>query len=153
MKAHRQHRVMTLHQTVRGSTKDYGTIGLQMDAHAQILVFPRSLKKFSDRRVIGIDYSAIGEAATSLPASTARHASRSLARSKIFASAHDNASATGKITPFPGRAVEKTLPPSKPPIAWQAIARKLARAKSAFQKRDYTGAAEVFQKISEALRN
>jgi nicotinamidase-related amidase len=55
----KQNRVMTVHQNVRGTTKDYGTVGLLKTPHAQILVFPRSLKRFEERRVVGIDYALL----------------------------------------------------------------------------------------------
>jgi hypothetical protein len=55
-------RVMTVHQTVRGSGTDYGTVGLHLGGHSQILIFPRSLKRFEDRRIVGIKYELFAEA-------------------------------------------------------------------------------------------
>ncbi len=60
MTAVKQQRVMSLHQTIRGSTKDYGTVGLQKSPKTQRLVFPKSLRSFSDRRVIAINYDLLG---------------------------------------------------------------------------------------------
>lgn len=47
---------MTIHQTMRGSGKDYGTVGLHQAEHAQFLIFPRSLRAYADSRIVGIDY-------------------------------------------------------------------------------------------------
>lgn len=55
-KAAKTHRLLTLHQTLRGSRKDYGTVGLHVGDKAQFLIFPKSLKALEDRRVIAIDY-------------------------------------------------------------------------------------------------
>lgn len=48
-------RVMTVHQEVVGTKADYGTVGYEKTA-GQILIFPKSLKRFSNRRVVGIDF-------------------------------------------------------------------------------------------------
>lgn len=58
-RAVRDCRVMTIHQMLRGTQKDYGTVGLQADQSSQILVFPKSLRRFSDVRIVGIDYSLV----------------------------------------------------------------------------------------------
>lgn len=58
-RAVRDCRVMTLHQVLRGTRKDYGTVGLQADESSQILVFPKSLRKFGEARIVGIDYALI----------------------------------------------------------------------------------------------
>src|SRR3954469_5428657 len=54
-----EHRVMTLHQVLHGGKKDFGSGGLLKDRRAQLLVFPKSLRKFADRKVIAIDYALI----------------------------------------------------------------------------------------------
>lgn len=55
-RAIKESRVLTLHQENVGSKKDYGVIGFWPEHTAQYVIFPKSLKQFSDRRVIGIDY-------------------------------------------------------------------------------------------------
>jgi len=58
-KAINSERVMTVYQ---GSTKakaDYGTIGFQMGVSGQILIFPKSLKRFADTRVTGVKYDLL----------------------------------------------------------------------------------------------
>jgi hypothetical protein len=56
-------RLMTLHQELHGAKKDYGEVGLHPERNAQYLLFPRSLRKFSGRRVVGIDYGRVHDAA------------------------------------------------------------------------------------------
>jgi hypothetical protein len=60
-RALREQRVMTVHQTMRGTHKDYGTVGLHRGGESQFLVFPRSLRDFAAHRVVGIDYGRIAE--------------------------------------------------------------------------------------------
>lgn len=55
-RAIKSQRVMTIRQENVGSKKDYGLIGFSQEAPAQFLVFPRSLKSFEGRRVVGINY-------------------------------------------------------------------------------------------------
>jgi hypothetical protein len=54
-----EHRVMTLHQELHGGKKDFGRVGYLKDRHAQLLIFPKSLRRFAERRVIAIDYALI----------------------------------------------------------------------------------------------
>jgi hypothetical protein len=52
-------RVMTVHQQPAGTNADYGAVGFEKNVSGQILIFPKSLKQFSDRRVIGVKYDLI----------------------------------------------------------------------------------------------
>lgn len=58
-RASRQHRVVTIHQRTRGSKKDFATVGLEPERHAQYLIFPRSLRQFQGARIVGIHYEAL----------------------------------------------------------------------------------------------
>lgn len=59
--AERKHRVLTVFQQTRGAKKDYGVVGLEIAAHTQYLVFPKSLQSFGDQRIVGIRYDLINE--------------------------------------------------------------------------------------------
>jgi hypothetical protein len=48
-------RVMTVHQGTKAKA-DYGTVGFQKGISGQILMFPKSLKRFADLRVTGVKY-------------------------------------------------------------------------------------------------
>jgi len=52
-------RVMTVQKSQSGT--DFGIIGFKERKGARYLVFPKSLKKFADKRVIGIDWTRLGE--------------------------------------------------------------------------------------------
>lgn len=52
-------RVMTVHQEMRGSKKDFGTVGCVRDGKGEILVFPKSIKAFADARIVAIDYNLL----------------------------------------------------------------------------------------------
>jgi hypothetical protein len=53
----KNHRVMTVLKTESGT--DFGIAGFKEKKGASYLVFPKSLKFFADRRVIGIDWKLV----------------------------------------------------------------------------------------------
>jgi hypothetical protein len=59
MGAVRQNRVMTLKQENVGSAKDFGVVGFLREKNVSYLVFPKSLKDFKDRRIVGVKYDLI----------------------------------------------------------------------------------------------
>jgi hypothetical protein len=50
---------MTVQASERGT--DFGIIGFKERKGAGYLVFPKSLKRFADKRVIGIDWAQVRE--------------------------------------------------------------------------------------------
>jgi hypothetical protein len=56
-----EHRVLTVHQENIGTKKDYGLVGFREEPHAQYLIFPRSVKGFTNRRIIGINYRLLAK--------------------------------------------------------------------------------------------
>ena len=52
---------MTIHQENVGAKKDSGVVGFAEHPHAQYLVFPKSLRRFDGRRVIGIKYELLAK--------------------------------------------------------------------------------------------
>jgi len=59
MKAVRENRVMSIKQETVGSSKDFGLAGFLREKNVSYLVFPKSLKKFESRRIVGIKYDLI----------------------------------------------------------------------------------------------
>jgi|KBSMisStandDraft_5_1062788.scaffolds.fasta_scaffold217747_2 hypothetical protein len=59
MAAARQNRVMTIKQETVGSVKDFGTVGFLREKNVSYLVFPKPLKEFEGRRIVGIQYDLI----------------------------------------------------------------------------------------------
>jgi hypothetical protein len=55
----KNNRVMTVQKSESGT--DFGIIGFKERKGARYLVFPKSLKQFADKRVIGIDWTLIRE--------------------------------------------------------------------------------------------
>jgi len=51
------HRLLTIHQTMRGGKKDFGTVGFSPGRRTQLLIFPKTLRRFAAARVVGIDYA------------------------------------------------------------------------------------------------
>jgi hypothetical protein len=52
-------RVMTILKSESGT--DFGIVGLKETKDARYLIFPKSLKRFTDKRVIGIDWGVVRE--------------------------------------------------------------------------------------------
>jgi hypothetical protein len=55
----KNNRMMTVQKSGRGT--DFGIIGFKERKGARYLVFPKSLKQFADKRVIGIDWARVRE--------------------------------------------------------------------------------------------
>ena len=67
----KEHRVLTVHQETTGSRKDYGEVGFTKDRSGNFFIFPKSLKAFEGRRVVGVKYELLDagkEAAPKKPA-------------------------------------------------------------------------------------
>jgi hypothetical protein len=58
-KAIKANRVLTVHQRPGDAKADYGTVGFEKNVSGQILIFPKSLKQFSDKRVVGVKYDLL----------------------------------------------------------------------------------------------
>ena len=55
----KKNRVMTILKSQRGT--DFGMVGFKQRKGATYLVFPKSLKRFADKRIVGIDWSLVRE--------------------------------------------------------------------------------------------
>ena len=53
----KNNRVMTVQESESGT--DFGIIGFKERKRARYLVFPKSLRQFADKRIIGIDWARI----------------------------------------------------------------------------------------------
>jgi hypothetical protein len=53
----KNHRVMTVQKTESGT--DFGMVGFKERKGASYLVFPKSLKGFADKRIVGIDWALV----------------------------------------------------------------------------------------------
>jgi hypothetical protein len=51
--------VMTILKSPSGT--DFGVVGLKESKDARYLIFPKSLKRFADTRIIGIDWAHVRE--------------------------------------------------------------------------------------------
>ncbi len=67
-RALKQHRLVTLHQHARGP-RDFGVVGFEPGRDAQFLVFPKSLREFAGRKVVGIKYEMLEDASAEKAAS------------------------------------------------------------------------------------
>jgi hypothetical protein len=53
------YRVLTVHQENVGTKKDFGVVGFHEEPQAQFLVFPKSIREFEGRRVVGVKYDLL----------------------------------------------------------------------------------------------
>jgi hypothetical protein len=53
----KNNRVMTVQNTESGT--DFGVVGFKERKGARYLLFPKSLKRFADKRIIGIDWAVV----------------------------------------------------------------------------------------------
>jgi hypothetical protein len=58
-RALKAHRVMSIHHETAGTAKDHGTVGYTEDPKSLLLVFPKSVKRFEGKRVVGINYDLL----------------------------------------------------------------------------------------------
>jgi hypothetical protein len=52
-------RVMTILKSESGS--DFGIVGFKESREARYLIFPKSLKRFAEKRIIGVDWELVPE--------------------------------------------------------------------------------------------
>ncbi len=55
----KNNRVMTILKSESGT--DFGIVSLKESKEARYLIFPKSLKRFADKRIIGIDWALVRE--------------------------------------------------------------------------------------------
>ena len=55
----KNNRVMTILKSERGT--DFGIAGFKETKEARYLIFPKSLKRFAEKRVVGIDWALVRE--------------------------------------------------------------------------------------------
>lgn len=60
-KAVKDNRLMTVHIHTVGSQKDHGETGLTKGGQRVLLIFPKTLRAFDGRRIVGIDYGLLKE--------------------------------------------------------------------------------------------
>ena len=55
----KNHRVMTLLKSESGTA--FGIVGFKESREARYLIFPKSLKRFEEKRIIGMDWALVRE--------------------------------------------------------------------------------------------
>ena len=58
-RALRDERIMSVHQPAVGSKKDFGEIGFVRGPNVSYLHFPKSLRRYEGRRIVGVDYALL----------------------------------------------------------------------------------------------
>jgi len=55
----KKNRVMTILKSESGT--DFGIVGFKESREARYLIFPKSLKRFAEKRIVGIDWALVRE--------------------------------------------------------------------------------------------
>ena len=105
-------RVLTVHQETVGTSSDFATVGLTEERPGMLLIFPRSLKEFRERRVIGIKYELLADAEQS--AHQEPEPMRAAAKPKLKEEPRPAPSREKKLLRFPQQTQEPNPPPAKP---------------------------------------
>lgn len=127
-RAAKAHRLLTLHQTLRGARKDYGTIGLHADDKAQFLIFPKSLAAFEDRRVIAIDYTAFAGETVAADALRPARAPKAAPGKRALPAGSSARAAPRRDAPPPAAAPQEA--PREAPTARGEIEKAIAELKA-----------------------
>jgi hypothetical protein len=137
-KLERQARVMTLHHAGHAGGADHGSIGIETGPNLQLLVFPRSLRRFARRRIVGIRYDLLDEdlrvtVPGAAPARQSRTASKQPAR-------------LPRAIPPPAPAPAPTPPAAPlPPLTLPEVLREVRRIDHLLQQRRTVPAREKVQ--------
>ena len=104
-KAMKENRIITVHTHPAGHKKDYGEIGFHEERGATYLVFPRTLPRNSDSRIVGINYQLAEDAPVKGPVTRTKAAGRAGSKTKKKA---------GRRGTTQARREEPALRPPKP---------------------------------------
>jgi hypothetical protein len=54
----KNHRIITIQESESGT--EFGMVGFKQSKTARYVVFPKSLKRFEDKRIVGINWDLVG---------------------------------------------------------------------------------------------
>jgi hypothetical protein len=114
-------RVMTIHQEAVGTKTDRGEFGFHPGPLRQFLIFPKTLKPFEGRSVVGIKYDLLDPASeTKKPRPKAHHSTGKSTPQKVPKPSPPREESSAKIVRF-------SAPPAPPEDAALAQLRKQVR--------------------------
>jgi hypothetical protein len=119
-----ENRIMTIHSQNVGAKKDSATVGFVEEPNAQYLMFPKSLKRFAERKIIGINYELL--AAGSRSSSHAKPPRAAVpAKPKVAPRPAKRLETEEKVVAFKS---EKPATPPKKPVLDSVVLRELKKA-------------------------
>ena len=155
------HRIMTVHQNTVGSIADHGVVGYDEDAQGTLLIFPRSIKSFANRRVVGIKYDQLVEPKVGKRVRTAKLKllPKPKSVSSVVRGGNSNAKSRPKKSSKSKRKPEHS-PPKKPNVrratadpnkAAKEVAQIKAAVKRAMKELQKGKAVSAYQVLEKAL--
>ena len=143
----RQNRVMSIYHGHRGEGADYGMVGLIESTGSQLLVFPKSIKRYAGRRIVGINYDLLEDSAlvtkSAQPSAATRRQRKSTEEKPADAS-------RGKRTPE--SAPTKSAPPLPAPPTMSELFRELNAVKRMLQHRQRVPALQRVGELATRIR-
>jgi hypothetical protein len=137
-KLERQARVMTLHHAGHGGGADHGLVGIRTGPNLQLLVFPRSLRRFAHRRIVGIRYDLLDD--------NLRVTASGAAPARATRAAAKQAPKPPPTKPPPAPAPKPAAPAAPlPPLTLPEVLRELRRIDHLLQQRRTVPAREKVQ--------
>lgn len=146
-RAAKQNRLLSVHQQMRGGKADFGRVGMEIGRNTQYYIFPRSLQRYADRRIVAINYDLAGDAVTS---------------SALAPKTKQAPQRANKIVQFPRTKPAAAAPEKPKPAARSALPSQLTRAQirarlfSALDRlhaKDYDGVRERLTEVLEESRD
>lgn len=127
-------RVMSLTRFNLGPKKDYGQVGYDEKSASQILIFPKSLRSFEGRRIVGINYDLLAEEQPGMarnppseqPAQVKGHKTRP-ARPRSAESGRKPSGPPARRKPLPPRPATSRPAAKEAPKKKPTLPRKLAK--------------------------
>jgi len=142
-------RVMTIHRAHRGAGADYGVVGIEPDPGIQLLVFPRSLRRFAGKRIVGINYDLL---TSDLHVTGRLPAGR---RPKLGKKSGPPPEPVALFpqperTSPPGKAPREDLPPREPPTLPRVL-RELRAIERRLRQKQYAAARDEVRRLVQDL--
>jgi hypothetical protein len=154
-KAIKANRVMTIHQQAAGTKTDYGTVGFEKNVSGQVLIFPKSLRSFENKRAVGVKYDLLESASIPAPVPESEELPNvQPAKPPKKSKAKESKAKESKPEEAPEPVVELTT--GEPPVA-EEIVPETARVESATPKVEHKNkpseeVEEIKNQIREAMK-
>lgn len=152
----KQGRVMSVHQARRGPGTDYGVVGLLPERGAQLLVFPKSLRRFAGKRIVGLNYDLLADTThvTGDKPTVLARPKRAKASPKLHALRKPQPKPVAreklKLREVPTPAAVELMP--EPPPTMRTVLREILTINRLSRVKQYAAAREAGEKLARRIQ-